>query len=165
MADITLKGLQIPFVLGERAELSVHTQTAPLDKPIPDTVDVVLSVETGVSAKKPLALGGPGSRTMSLKTEGGIELRPVRARHTEIIRRYGLGPYFGGCTDGLVMLLTVGAQATAKFSGQFRYRRSRRPRPSTPANSASHTRAHTRRTRRSTISCGSCSTTCGCRLP
>ena len=121
MADITLKGLEIPFVLGEKAELSVHAQSSALDKAIPDAVDVLLSVETGANAKKPLALGGPGSWTMSLKTEGRIELRPVRARHAEIIGRYGLGPYFAGHEDGLVMLLTAGAKADGGFSGQFQY--------------------------------------------
>ena len=120
MADITLKGLQLPFVLGT-GELTIHAQTMARDQPLSPDIDVLLTVETGARASKPLTLGGPGSWTMSLKTEGRMELQAVRARHAALVRRYGLGDYFARHTDGLVMLLTAGGSAGGTFSGQFRY--------------------------------------------
>ena len=121
MADITLKGLQLPFVLGGTGALTIRAQTTARDQPLSSGVDVLLSVETGASASKPLTLGGRGSWTMSLKTDGCLELHAVRARHAALVGRYGLGGYFAGHRDGLVMLLTAGGSAGGAFAGRFRY--------------------------------------------
>jgi hypothetical protein len=121
MADITLKGPQLPFVLGGTGELTIRAGATAIDRPLPPMVDVVLDVETHASANKPLALGGPGSWTLSVEASAGMKIQAVWPTSAAAVKEYGLARHFSEHPDDVVLLLTVGADAAGKFAGRLRY--------------------------------------------
>ena len=91
MADITLKGPQLPFVLGGAGALTVHAHTTDIGKPLSPDVAVLLDIETGANASKPMALGGAGSWTLAVKASSDVKLQPIWPSSDALVRQYGLG--------------------------------------------------------------------------
>ena len=121
MADVILKASQLPFVLGEKGDLTVHLGATALDKPLAPGVDVVFDVETKASGRNPLALGGDGSWTLTLKASTAIAIHVVWPESAAAVAKYELAAHFATHPDDVVMVLTVGVDADGRFGGRFRY--------------------------------------------
>ena len=130
MADISLSGSQLPFVLGGTRSFTVHTGAiAVTDRLQPgtagiagrDITDIVFDVSTQASGATPVICGAPGAWSLSIKAEGMTKLAPIWRTSAAFVRRYGLGSYFEAHPDDVVLLFTIGASIDGRFKGQMRY--------------------------------------------
>jgi len=121
MADITFKGPALPFVLGGTGSFTVHLGTTAPNDPLPKEPNAVLDITTSASTSAPVALGAAGAWTLSLKTNSSVKLNAVWPQNDALVKQYGLSSFFGAHQDRVVLALTIGASAEAKFSGEFRY--------------------------------------------
>src|SRR5215467_5956584 len=121
MADITFKGPALPFVLGGHGSFTVHLGTTAPNDPLPKEPNAVLDVSTTASTTAPVSFGGARVFKISMKTEGSVKLNAVWPQSDALVKQFGLYSFFGAHQDQVVLALTVGASADAKFSGEFRY--------------------------------------------
>ena len=119
LRDITRPHL--PFVLDGTAVFTVKTGAAAPDEPLPAVAGVVLDVDTHASASRPVLLGAPGSWSVALKTNAGVQVTAIRRSDAALVREYALESYFATHPDDLVLMLSVGMRADRSFAGTFRY--------------------------------------------
>ena len=121
MAELTLNGPQLPFVLGGAGTFTIHVGSTALGERLPANSTVIFDVSAGANAAKPVSLGAVGAWTLSIKADGSAKLVPVWRTSSALVRQFGLAPYFKSRPDDVVLAFTVGASADGKFSGQMRY--------------------------------------------
>jgi hypothetical protein len=121
MPQLTLRGPQLPFVLGGTGTFAVDVGHSAVDDRLPAGAGAIFDVSTSASAAKPVSLGAAGAWTLSIKADGSAKLVPVWRTSAALIKQYGLASYFAANTDDVVLAFTVGASAEGKFSGQMRY--------------------------------------------
>lgn len=121
MAEITLKGPQLPFVLGGAGSFTIHIGATSVNAALPAGSTLVFDVSTNATAAKPVSLGAAGAWTVAIKAEGGAKLVPIWPTSTALVRQYGLGAFFQTHANEVVLAFTIGAAAEGKFAGQMRY--------------------------------------------
>ncbi len=84
-------------------------------------METILDVEATASGSQPMALGGEGSWTLSVKSSDAVRLLPVWPANEKAAAQYRLEQHFAANPDTVGLVLTVGASAEGTFEGQFRY--------------------------------------------
>ena len=118
--------MDVPFLFGDKGELSVETGSLQLNQKLDESTTTVFVVKFSANGDKSVSLGLADSVKIGVSVEAGVALTPVFASSAgaqkKLLKTCGIPDFFrGGNSDKVVLIFDAGGSAEVTGSGAFSY--------------------------------------------